>query len=110
MKKQNSLKILIDPFLERANSGDLEGVVALYDPNAVLSFPAGQTTIGRENIRAVYERLLEAKTKFQGEVRPALRNGDLALTSTRFPGDATTEVARRNRMGPGSGSSISRVC
>jgi len=34
-----------------------------------------------------------------GPQRPALRNGDLALTSTRIPAGATTEVARRQPDG-----------
>ena len=29
-------------FLERANAGDVDGVVALYEPNAVLGFPPGR--------------------------------------------------------------------
>jgi hypothetical protein len=28
-------------FLERANAGDVEGLVALYEPDAVLAFPPG---------------------------------------------------------------------
>jgi hypothetical protein len=32
-------------FLERANIGDVDGVVELYEPNAVLAFPAGQVVI-----------------------------------------------------------------
>ena len=83
-------------FLERANAGDVEGLVALYQPDAVLAFPPGQITVGRAAIREVYETLLSTRPAFtsQGE-RPALRNGDLALTSTRLPsGGATAEVAR----------------
>jgi hypothetical protein len=34
-----------------------------------------------------------------GESQPALRLGDLALTSTRFSGGATAEVARRQPDG-----------
>ena len=86
-------------FLERANAGDLEGVIALYAPNAVLAFPTGQTTVGQENIRQVYRELLDNKTKFQGDVRPAVRNGDLAMTSTILPGNATVEVAQRQPDG-----------
>ncbi len=33
------------------------------------------------------------------DVRPALRRGDLALTSTRFSGGATAEIARRQSDG-----------
>jgi hypothetical protein len=64
-----------------------------------LHFPLENFTIGRENIRRVYGRLLANKTRFQGDVQPAIRNGDLALTSTRLPGNATTEVARRQEDG-----------
>jgi len=29
-------------FLERANAGDVDGVVDLYEPDAVLAFPPGR--------------------------------------------------------------------
>ena len=78
---------------------DLEGVVALYEPEAVMAFPAGELSVGLENIRRLFEGLLTAKTAFQGDVRPAIRKEDLALTSTKFPGNATVEVARRQEDG-----------
>ncbi len=40
-------------FLERANADDVDGVVALYEPNAVLAFPPGELAAGPEQIRAV---------------------------------------------------------
>jgi ketosteroid isomerase-like protein len=86
-------------FMKRGNSGDLEGIVSLYEPNAILAFPTGQITIGQDNIRRVYGELLAKKPKFEGEVRPALRNGEFALTSTRFLGGATAEVAHRQPDG-----------
>jgi ketosteroid isomerase-like protein len=45
-------------FLERANAGDVDGVVALYEPQAVLAFPPGQLAIGTAAIRDVYAGLL----------------------------------------------------
>jgi hypothetical protein len=39
---------LSDFFIERANAGDVEGLVALYEPDAVLAFPrlpGGGTTV-----------------------------------------------------------------
>jgi ketosteroid isomerase-like protein len=88
-------------FVERANAGDLDGLVALYEPDAVLAFPPGQVTTGSQAIRRVYEQLLASRPRFTaGEQRPALRNGDLALTSTRLAGrGATVEVARRQPDG-----------
>ena len=88
-------------FVERANAGDAEGLVALYEPDAVLAFPAGRLAVGREAIRATYEKLLAGRPRFQpGEQAPALVNGDLALTSTRLVGGGVTaEVARRQPDG-----------
>lgn len=38
-------------FIERANAGGVEGMVALYEPDAVLAFPTGQVTTGSRAIR-----------------------------------------------------------
>lgn len=88
-------------FLERANAGDVDGLVALYEPGAVLAFPAGQIAAGHQAIRAVYERMLSGRPKFAaGEPQPTLRNGELALTSTRLAGNrVTAEVSRRQPDG-----------
>jgi ketosteroid isomerase-like protein len=86
-------------FTERANAGDVDGVVALYEPEAVLAFPAGQLTIGTESIRKVYAELLAGARRFEGEIRPAIRNGDVAITSTTRAGNATVEVAHRQPDG-----------
>jgi ketosteroid isomerase-like protein len=86
-------------FVERGNAGDVDGLVALYEPDAVLAFPKGQLTIGTDAIRAVYQQMLAGKPTFTGEPQPALRFGDLALTSTRLARGATAEVARRQPDG-----------
>jgi ketosteroid isomerase-like protein len=88
-------------FLERANAGDVDGLVALYEADAVLAFPPGTVTVGREAIREVYAKLLAARPTFTSEgQRPALVNGDIALTSTGLSGGgATAEIARRQPDG-----------
>jgi hypothetical protein len=45
-------------FLERANAGDVEGLIALYEPGAVLAFAPGKLAAGHEQIREVYAELL----------------------------------------------------
>jgi ketosteroid isomerase-like protein len=87
--------------VERGNAGDVEGLVALYAPDAVLAFPAGQIAVGREAIRAAFQTLLADRPQFQpGGQQPALVCGDLALTSTRLAGGGVTaEVARRQPDG-----------
>jgi ketosteroid isomerase-like protein len=88
-------------FVVRANAGDVEGLVALYEPDAVLAAPDGQLLIGAEAIRGFYARLLADRPTFvAGEQRPALRQGDLALTSSRLVnGIVTAEIARRQLDG-----------
>jgi ketosteroid isomerase-like protein len=88
-------------FLERANAGDVEGLVALYEPDAVLASPPGQVAIGHEQIRKVYAELLADRPRFSSAgQQPVIRNGDLALTSTRLPGGGVTvEIARRQPDG-----------
>ncbi len=89
-------------FVERANAGDAEGLAELYEPDAVLGFPPGQVTIGREAIRAVFEQLLATRPHFEPEeALPTLRSGDLALTSTRPADDAgaRAQVVRRQPDG-----------
>jgi ketosteroid isomerase-like protein len=88
-------------FVERANAGDLEGLMALYEPDAVLTFPPGNLAMGHDAIRAVYREFLAGRpTLTRGEQQPTLISGDLALTSTRLPsGGITVEVARRQPNG-----------
>ncbi|MBR8642787.1 nuclear transport factor 2 family protein [Streptomyces tuirus] len=88
-------------FIERANAGDVDGLVALYEPNAVLAFPPGNLATGHEEIREVYERFVAAAPVLSpGRQHPALVTGDLALTaSTLTNGDVTVEVARRQPDG-----------
>jgi ketosteroid isomerase-like protein len=86
-------------FVERANAGDLEGLVALYEPSAVLAVPGGAPTAGTDAIRRALGQFLSGNPKVSGVSQPALRFGDLALTSTRFDGGATAEVARRQPDG-----------
>jgi|SRR5438067_1622897 len=90
-------------FVERANARDAEGIAELYEPDAVLAYPPGSATVGREAIQAVLQRMIEhAPGPFrEEEPLPTVRYGDLALTSTR-PADNTggrVQVARKQSDG-----------
>ncbi|MEU0805079.1 nuclear transport factor 2 family protein [Streptomyces sp. NPDC005970] len=89
-------------FVERANAGDAEGLAELYEPDAVLAYPPGSQTVGRDAIRAVFERMLAQVPRFEQEpALPTVRNGDLAVTSTH-PADNTggrVQVVRRQPDG-----------
>jgi hypothetical protein len=85
----------------RQRAGDVEGMVALFEPDAVIDCGGGRLIRGREAIRAFYVELKASGRKFEfGQQSPALVSGDLALTSTHLPdGSATAEVARRQADG-----------
>jgi ketosteroid isomerase-like protein len=87
-------------FNARANAGDVAGLVALYEPDAVLAVGAVVAT-GHAEIRAFYADLLARKSEFPAaETLPALRNGPLALTFARLPnGVVSVEAARRQPDG-----------
>jgi ketosteroid isomerase-like protein len=88
-------------FIERGNAGDVDGLVALYEPDAVLAFPPGSLATGHAEIRKVYEQFVAAApVLLPGRQHTALVAGDLALTSTTLTnGDVTVEVARRQPDG-----------
>jgi ketosteroid isomerase-like protein len=89
-------------FVERANAGDVDGLTALYEPDAVLAYPPGQQTVGHAAFRALFEQMLAQRPHFEVEdALPTVYHGDLALTSTR-PKDNTggrVQVARRQPDG-----------
>jgi hypothetical protein len=85
----------------RQHAGNVEGMVALFEPDAVIDTADGQFTRGHAAIRALFARQIATGMKFKvGEQRPALICGALALTSTRLPdGSVTSEVAHRQADG-----------
>ncbi|MET0238063.1 MAG: nuclear transport factor 2 family protein [Kibdelosporangium sp.] len=102
MKKATTPEELAVLFVEYANAGDAESLTQLYEPDAVLDFPAGSHHTGHSSILAVLKELVSAGLKFTVEPPlPTLISGDIALTGTR-PADGTggrTQVARRQADG-----------
>jgi ketosteroid isomerase-like protein len=88
-------------FIERANAGDVEGLVALYEPNAIVAYDDGEVAIGLNQIREFFVKFLENRQRLdQSTQAAALCSGDLALTSSRLSnGDVTAEIARRQPDG-----------
>ena len=87
--------------VSRQHDRDLEGMVALYEPDAVLDLGSGRLVRGRDAIAELFEGGIAEGRQFAiGVQRPAVISGDLALTSTRLPdGTVTSEVARRQPDG-----------
>ena len=100
MDRAQSPQDLARLFVARANAGDLEGLVALYEPDAVLAAGAVVAN-GHAEIRKFYQDLLARRADFPPvEQLPALENGPIAMTFARSPnGNISVEVARRQTDG-----------
>jgi ketosteroid isomerase-like protein len=89
-------------FVERANAGDAAGIAALYETHAVMAYPPGAVTVGREAIRVLLEKMLVSAPRFTPESPlPTLVCGDIALTSTppKDGAGARAQVVRRQLDG-----------
>ena len=89
-------------FVERANAGDTAGIAALYEEEAVMAYPPGAVTVGRDAICALWEDVLSHSPQFEPEQPlPTLISGDLALTSTppKDGAGARAQVVRRQSDG-----------
>jgi uncharacterized protein (TIGR02246 family) len=89
-------------FVERSNAGDAEGVAALYEEQAVMAYPPGSQTVGRDAIRQLWEKVLAHAPHFEQEPPlPTLLSGDIALTSTppKDGAGARAQVVRRQPDG-----------
>ena len=90
-------------FVERANAGDAAGLAALYEPGAILAFPPGRKTVGRDAIRAVYDQMVKQMPHFEPEAPlPTIAAGDIALTSTRRKDGKGIRVQVAHRQADGS--------
>ena len=88
---------------ERLNAGDAAGVAALYEPEAVLAYPADRPVTGREAIQAIYQQIVDAGVRFAIESPlPTVRFEDLALTSTRSADNTGLRVQVLRRQPDGS--------
>ncbi len=99
-------------FSEALNAGDLDALVALYEPQAVFVSEPGQTVTGTAAIREVLSAFVSMKPKITVEVQTVGQLDDLALTTARWEMTGTgpdgqpiemsglsTEVCRRQADG-----------
>ncbi len=88
-------------FVKRANQGDVEGLVALYEADAIIADGEKEIARGRKRIQEFFERLLANHPQFEPSAQAeALCSGELALTSSKTGnGDITAEIARRQPDG-----------
>lgn len=88
---------------ERLNAGGAAGAAALYQPQAMLAYPAGRPVTGPEAVQAIYQQMADAGVQFALETPlRTVRFEDLALTSTRSADNPGVRVQVLRRQPDGS--------
>src|SRR3974377_520150 len=62
-------------FRDAFNRGDLEALVALYEPGAVLVI-SGQAAVGHQAIREAYHNMIQSRGQMELETRSAIESGE----------------------------------
>jgi uncharacterized protein (TIGR02246 family) len=83
------------------NAGDLDAVLALYDPKAVFVIKPGRITEGPAELRAALQRVVELHGRMDVRPETFVRSDDLvlvlgqfSLTGTRHDGTSFARTAR----------------
>jgi uncharacterized protein (TIGR02246 family) len=71
-------------FIDAMRRGDIERVIALYEPNAILVRPDGQKAVGHEEIRKYIEQEAARKASYVIEDIATVLNGDGSIAMTRM--------------------------
>ena len=66
------------------NSGDVDALVALYEPDACLLGPAGEQSVGLDAIRATWDEMLAVGGSVAMTTLSVAEAGDLAYLSNRW--------------------------
>ena len=80
MTPEQVYEVLRDAF----NAGDIERLMTLYEPGAVLVAQPGENMAGTEQVRAALESFLALNGQLTAELGTVVRAGDVALASANW--------------------------
>jgi uncharacterized protein (TIGR02246 family) len=102
---------VIRRFSELLNAGDVEGALALYEPEATFVSEPGHWVTGANEIRAALQRFAALEPELDGEIESVRQAGEIALVINRWSlrgrapegpvemGGRSADVLRRQRDG-----------
>lgn len=102
---------VIRRFSDLLNARDVEGAVALYEPEATFVSEPGRWVTGAGEIRAALERFAALEPELDGEIESVRQAGEIALVVNRWSlcgrgpdgpvemGGRSADVLRRQRDG-----------
>ena len=71
-------------FAKHLNAGDLEGLLGLYEQDAVFVRGPGDHVSGRAELGTVLQGFFDTKGEMSFKVRHAVQHGDIALLSNEY--------------------------
>ena len=71
-------------FAKAFNSGDMQGLLDLYEPEAVFVRGPSDHVSGQDALRVELQGFLDTKGKISFKVRHVVRHGDIALLSNEY--------------------------
>ena len=71
-------------FAKCFNEGDMEGLLDLYEPDAVFVRGPGDHPTGRAGIRDALQEFLDTGGKISFRTRHAVQHGDIAMLSNEY--------------------------
>jgi uncharacterized protein (TIGR02246 family) len=75
---------LYQELAEAFNAGDLERLMTLYEPAAILVAGPGQNMAGTEQVRAALQGFLALNGAINVDVKEVIQTGDLALAAASW--------------------------
>ena len=88
---------VIETFIAAVNAGDIERLLAVYEPNARLAFP-GQPSVGHDAIRGGLQSLLAQKPTMTGRTVSVSQVGDVALLRSEWSFTGIDQTGARVEM------------
>jgi uncharacterized protein (TIGR02246 family) len=69
---------------ERISARDVDGALALYEPDAAFTPQPGQVVTGRDAIRTALEGFASLSPRLDGQVERVVESGEVALVLNRW--------------------------
>ena len=98
----------IERFSQLLAAGDLDSMVALYEPDATFAPQPGESVSGRAAIRAALSGFLAVEARMTGQIEKVLRAGDTALVANRWSLSGTAPDGQPVSMGATSADVLRR--
>jgi uncharacterized protein (TIGR02246 family) len=84
---------------ERISASDVDGALALYEPDAAFTPQAGQVVTGLDAIRHALEGFTALNPRLEGKVERVVESGGVALVLNRWTLEGTGPDGQNIEMG-----------